>query len=333
MPQALLLLALVFATFLALRRRPVVGFLAFTFFAILSPSSSVVPLITQTAAEHRMYLPLAAVVILAVFSVHRTLGNRAGLLLGLLVSAALGTSTIARNRTLQDEMALWTDTIAKAPTNPRAHASLGLALSDRGRAREAIPHFLRALELQPTSVATEQNLGNAYFQLRDFTTAAAHFRRAVALDPKFASGYNNLGATLRELGDNDAALRQYQLALSLDPQHAGAHQNAGRLFFALGRFAEAAAHYKQVQQAQPQSGKANYDLGVALAQAGEIEGAIRYFNLALQLDPSASSYFNYARFLVTAGRPRDAIDQLETALRLRPDFPEARRELDRLRGK
>ncbi len=73
----LLLLGLVAATLLALARWPRVGFVAFSFFAILAPSSSVVPLVTQTMAEHRMYLPLAAVVALAVLAAHRMLGARA----------------------------------------------------------------------------------------------------------------------------------------------------------------------------------------------------------------------------------------------------------------
>src|SRR5207249_4582190 len=40
------------ATLLALWRRPILGFVGIWFFAILAPSSSVVPLVTQTMAEH-----------------------------------------------------------------------------------------------------------------------------------------------------------------------------------------------------------------------------------------------------------------------------------------
>src|SRR6185437_13300279 len=43
-----------------LRRRTALGFLLFCFFAILAPTS-LIPGNRQTAAEHRMYLPLAAV--------------------------------------------------------------------------------------------------------------------------------------------------------------------------------------------------------------------------------------------------------------------------------
>ena len=66
MLSGLVLMALAAGTAWALVRRPWIGFLGSTFFLILLPSSSVVPIITQVMAEHRMYLPLAAVVSLAV---------------------------------------------------------------------------------------------------------------------------------------------------------------------------------------------------------------------------------------------------------------------------
>jgi hypothetical protein len=69
----LFLVALAAATALAIYRRSALGFLGAWFFAILAPSSSVVPLLTQTIAEHRMYLPLAALAVLAVAAVQRRL--------------------------------------------------------------------------------------------------------------------------------------------------------------------------------------------------------------------------------------------------------------------
>src|SRR5207249_10579825 len=42
------------------------GFLGATFFLLLTPSSSVVPIITEIAAERRMYLALAPVLVLLV---------------------------------------------------------------------------------------------------------------------------------------------------------------------------------------------------------------------------------------------------------------------------
>ena len=62
LPDAILVVLLGLATLVALWRWPKIGFLGAWFFAILAPTSSIVPVATQVVAEHRMYLPLAAVV-------------------------------------------------------------------------------------------------------------------------------------------------------------------------------------------------------------------------------------------------------------------------------
>ncbi len=61
-PDAILVVLLGLTTLVALWRWPKIGFLGAWFFAILAPTSSIVPVATQVIAEHRMYLPLAAVV-------------------------------------------------------------------------------------------------------------------------------------------------------------------------------------------------------------------------------------------------------------------------------
>lgn len=331
LPGGLLLLALVALTFAALRWRPMLGFLAFWFFAILAPSSSVVPLITQTMAEHRMYLPLAAVMIGAVIAAHRGLGAQLPLAVAGL-SLALAATTAARNRLMQDDLTIWADTIAKRPRNARAYGNHALVLSQRGRTADALPGFQRALALDPKSGSTETNLGTTYFELGDFRQAEAHLRAALALDPKLTDAHANLGATRLELGDAEGALAHDRAALALDPNHVPAHRNAGRALFALGRFGEAAAHYERVVRQQPESPAAHYNLGLALARAGDLTRARTYFAEALRRKPDPAAFLYYARFLATNGLKAEALASIETALRLRPNFPEAMAERDRLRA-
>ena len=66
LPQALLVLALLAGTVVALVRWPAIGFLGAMFFLTLAPTSSVVPIASEVGAERRMYLPLAALSVLAV---------------------------------------------------------------------------------------------------------------------------------------------------------------------------------------------------------------------------------------------------------------------------
>src|ERR1019366_8509421 len=80
--DAALVAALVAATVWALVRRPALGFLGAWFFLILAPSSSFVPVATETMAEHRMYLPLIAVVVLAAVAAWAWLGRLSLVLCG-----------------------------------------------------------------------------------------------------------------------------------------------------------------------------------------------------------------------------------------------------------
>ncbi len=69
LPGAIVVAILLAATLWALVRKPMWGFLGAWFFLMLAPTSSFMP-IRDLAFEHRMYLPLAAVVALAVVAAH-----------------------------------------------------------------------------------------------------------------------------------------------------------------------------------------------------------------------------------------------------------------------
>ena len=135
-PQAIIIGLLLAGTIWGLCRRPRVGFLGVWFFAILAPSSSVIPLVLQQAGEKRMYPPLAAVVlgvVICAYVLGRRLLDRLGLVQGrqkvvgrlvalapaVAVALALGVVTVRRNCDYLSKMSIWNDTIAKKPDNAR----------------------------------------------------------------------------------------------------------------------------------------------------------------------------------------------------------------------
>ncbi len=132
-PQACLLVVLLGATAYATLRQPKLGFAGCWFCGILAPSSSVVPLATQTVAEHRMYLPLIAVVAIAAVGLFAKTNKNAGLAGVGLVAALLGWSTIQRNDVYRSAASLWGDTISKRPGNARAYNETGKCTGGRGK--------------------------------------------------------------------------------------------------------------------------------------------------------------------------------------------------------
>ena len=71
-PYAIAVVAWLGVTIGSLVRGSVAGFLGAWFFLTLAPTSSIIPISTEVGAERRMYLPLMAIVVLAVAGAART---------------------------------------------------------------------------------------------------------------------------------------------------------------------------------------------------------------------------------------------------------------------
>ncbi len=359
--QALVVLSLLLTTVWALDKKPRSGFLLASFFIMLAPSSSFVPLTTQTIAEHRMYLPLAAVVILLLGGLYALAGRKA-LLAALAGAVALGTITVKRNQDYRTELALWTDTVAKRPANARAHgnlsraylnlgrwaeaiaasreqlrvdpeykgdahADIGRALTELGRVAEAVPWFEEGLRLRPDSFDVHNNYGVALAALSRWPEAVAQYELALRLRPDFVETHNNLANALGKVGRVPEALAHYETALRLQPDFIDAEVNWGRALAESGRAAEARSHFEKVLRERPDAA-AHADLATALAAAGRAAEAIPHYEAALRLRPdSALTRCGLGNVLARLGRIPEAILHYEAALRVQPDLADAQHNL------
>ena len=325
--QAVLLVLLVAGTFVALVRRPVVGFLAFGFFAILAPSSSFIPLISQTMAEHRMYLPLAAVVTLVVLASYGRFGRRS-LPVWLALAVVAGIGTVWRNQDYESNVRLWTVTVAEQPLNPRAQSSLGCALAVEGRNAEAEPHLAEAVRLNPNYAELRFNLGN--FLFRQFRPAEAleQCEAAVRLRPNYSEAHFTLAGVLVQLGRPEEALGHFAEVLRLRPDYAEARQVYSETLAALGRTEEAREQYEAALRLRPANPALELGLGAALGRLGRVEEARDHFDAAVRLDPdSLAAHFNLGNALFALHRFAEAAEHYAAVVRLRPEFAEAHNNL------
>ena len=341
LPPVIVVATLLGATMWACQRNSVWGFLGAWFFLILAPTSSVLPL-KDLAFEHRMYLPLVAVVPAGVVTLAERLpgkGHRLGWIACAMVAVVLAILTIRRNIDYRSELAIWQDTLRKRPNNARAHLNLGAifaemhsnsanTLSQAGRLQEAIRHYEQALRIMPAYAEVHNNLGNALCDAGRAQEAIGHFEQALRIKPGDATMHNNLANALRRLGKVDAAISQYEQALQLKPDYATAHNNLGIALCGLGRIQEAISHHKHALRIQPDSAEAHYNLGIALWHAGKTEEAIRHYEQALRIRPDyAEAHNNLGGALYTLGRTQLAIAHYEQALRIRPDYVDAQNNL------
>jgi tetratricopeptide (TPR) repeat protein len=352
--QGIAVLACLGLTIWALIRKPVAGFLGAWFFVILSPSSSIVPLVGQTMAEHRMYLPLAGIVVLVLVSADRWLGPRGRWVLAA-VAVGLGVGTVLRNCDYLDILGIWADTVAKYPLNARAQNNYAGALERAGRIDEANVHFARAIALEPGYVSAHYCWGVALLDQKRTREAITEFQFVVGLAPTRADGYVNLGNALMQvqrepealaaytaaailrpgpdtdydlgvvlvaLGRGEEAAGHFRAALRQYPTLAEAHYQLARLADKAGRLAEAEREYLATLHLDPDHAEAHDQLGLLLARTGRLAPAAEHFRKVIRLQPKeADAHGNLGNVLLLQGHPREAIACYEESLRLRPNDP------------
>jgi len=265
----------------------------------------------------------------------------------------------------QEAIALLEKALEINPDDAVAHAVLVSALAGQGRLGEAAAHFRKAVELDPTDYDAYISMGIALGDQGDIEGAMAHFRKALEINPENAVPYHDLGTALASQGRLDEAVTQFRRAVDLDPNYEAAHVGLGIALAGQGQIEEAMGHFRKALEINPRNAVAYNNLGIGLASQGRVAEAIDCFRNAVDIDPGyAVARINLARMLGGQGRLEEAIAQMRSAidadpgnaaahyglgqllavrgqideaiaaygeaLRIRPDFADARRELESL---
>lgn len=240
----------------ALWRRNAVGFLGAWFFLILAPTS-LIPL-PDPVFEHRMYLPLAAIIVLIVgtaCNAYEWVQNRLNLWpslkliltpkvsMALFISIGLifGFLTHQRNSCYRSELFIWLDTIEKRPNNMRGYYNVGVALRKMGQFDEALKYFRHALLLNPNVPYTNFQIGFILLLTNKPDDAIPFFREALRIKPDFPDAHNNLGVALGQKGNFKDAVFHFSEVLRVKPDDISAQ---GNLIKASAAYEKAASDHK-----------------------------------------------------------------------------------------
>jgi protein O-mannosyl-transferase len=325
--QLLVLVALVSGTFYAVWKNAVLGFCAMWFFAILAPSSSVVPLISQTVSEHRMYLSVAAPLVLFVAALFM-FSPRSALAASLGCASAFGIISARRNVDYRSELSIWADTVAKAPHNARARVNLGAALSGQGDAAGARTQYEIAIQQNPSLPEALNNLATLYLDIKEVTKAIQACEAALRIQPKFALAHNNLGTALIQAGRTAEGISHLQTALQLKPEMAEAHCNLSPALLGMGKTDEALTHAETAVRLKPTLALAHFNLATVLLAKSDVSRAASALETAIQLNPGyAEAHSNLGTLYYRAGDAARAVPHYEAAIRAKPDYLDARNNL------
>jgi tetratricopeptide (TPR) repeat protein len=188
-----------------------------------------------------------------------------------------------------------------APGFYPAETSLGYMELARKDARAALPHFDRALELNPqhVDVSALVGRGEALLLLTRQADALASFAAAVAADPS----------------QTDVARRVEVLRFRLVEQGLARARDAARA----GRFDEAAQAYLSAIASSPDSPFLYRELAGVERQKGNADAALEHFRKAVELDPGdAKSIAQIGELLEARGDLDGAAKAYADALAIEP---------------
>ena len=344
-PYGALVLLLVALTIWALARMPKIGFLGLWFFATLSPTSSIVPIATEVGAERRMYLPLAAVVVLGVIGLAWILeryvrlqpaseqpaatrrAHVAGLVVLVVVAIALAAGTVSRNREYSSTVSLARTNLERWPT-ARARHSLGVALIGEGRHEEGINELRKAIAGDP---AAEYTLGAALFKEGRLDEAVTHLREFLAHESfrlEVPTAHEMIGRTLKAQGKYAEAEQEFRQVLNMTPSNGDVHGLLAETLLRQQKFDEAAIHYQQFLAYHPNDISTLMQLGITYVALGRANDAIVQFRRIVELNPQdAAAQRNLARALVENRAFDEAEPHARQAVLLRPNDAIAHDEL------
>ena len=371
LPQALLVVALLVTTIAIATSKPKIAFAGAWFFLILAPTSSIVPIATEVGAERRMYLPLVAVVALAVVGAN-ALRRRwrvpvaATATLVAASSAALMAGTLDRSREYVSTARLAATVDERWPT-PVSDALVGYELGQQGRRDEALARlrrsavggystawytlggmlltggqlddgiaalerFMRQAPLDKAAVQTHVLLGRAFLTKGNPQRAVFELQQARSMDPSNVDALGVLCDALLAARQYDRAADAYRAYLGLRPDDAVATLNLGTALAESGHAREAAAAFGRAHDLNPSDPRASKNLASLALNANDVANGIRFASEAVRVAPrDAQAHDLLGRGLATKGDLRGAIAEFEQAIALDPSFEQARSDLETVR--
>lgn len=174
------------------------------------------------------------------------------------------------------------------------------------------------------------------FAVRDYHGAVLLLNEAVVEGVAYADAQNMLGLSLALIGRQNEAVAAFDAALALNPRYVEAHLNRAVLLNDMGRMDEARRAFETAQHlGKPDEtgfpvmvanrlANAHAALAFDYRAAGALDESVAQYERALQLRPGyADVRLALARALTERGRHREAAEQLDEVLRIRPDWLDA----------
>lgn len=264
-PDSLVALVVVFGVLAGgvtfYKKNRLISFFIFWFFINLLPMSNIYP-INSFIAEHWLYMASVGyffVISLLLYALYKK--GKANILYRslviLFITALLlvySLLTIARNLDWKNEISFFENTLKHSPKNARLYL----------------------------------NLGNTYFEKRQFDKALEQYQKSIAVNANNPEAYGNIGALYMGKGNLKEAENHLKKAIGLNFVQPIAHYNLARAYEMSGRRNEAIEELEISVKQLPQFYQASNLLGELYLKNGNKAKALESFQRSLRVMPNQS---------------------------------------------
>jgi tetratricopeptide (TPR) repeat protein len=204
------------------------------------------------------------------------------------------------------------------PDNAGLLYAAGVSLVRSGDAKDGARVFSRMLEKDQNVPAVHLMLGQAYAQEQNYPEALAEFARALQLDPHIAEAHYASGMVALKQGKLDTSADQFQQELSVNPGYIPAEYQLGYVRLQMHQADAAIPLLQDVVSRQPNHSDAHYELGKALLEQGKVKDAIQDLESSIRLHPTDYAYYQLSVAYRREGRANDADQAIVMYQKLRP---------------
>ena len=209
---------------------------------------------------------------------------------------------------LEEAERLYREILEVQPSNLDVNNNLGVILEHYGKLEEAEKFYKKAIELKPDYAEAYSNLSVILNKLNKFDEAIVSCQKAIEFNPSLAQAYSNLGNAFLKLNRPEDAIVNYNKTIELKPDYVETLYNLGITLQKLGRLSEAESSYKRAIELKPDYTEAYNNLGIILYELGRLEESILSYRKAIELKP------NYAEAYNNLGNTQKSLRKLDEAL-------------------
>jgi len=202
-----------------------------------------------------------------------------------------------------------------------------IELHQSGHYPEAITGYQAYLKAHPEAVAVRSNLGAALAHEGRYTEAIQEYKQALATEPTNYGIRFNLALAYYKMSEVEQAVKEFEAVYSIqpasDPEHRRLLLLLSECYLRRGEDAKVIALLDPLADADPNDLALAYLLGTALLHQGQDQRGALMIERILRNGDTAEAHMLMAFTRMKANDKKGAKEEVDRAITLNPNLPEA----------